>query len=69
MLRAPWGNYAFNRAIRDDLGLTDPVFQRRLDERGIDPDEQPEDTGTMWIDNVWHGRAWSREAVRASENW
>lgn len=63
-------NYAFYRGIGADLGLTDPVFRRRLAEQGIDPDKQPEEAGAMWIDNVWHGRAWSWEkAVWAREKW
>ena len=52
-------NYAFYRGIGADLGLTDPVFQQRLKEVGIDPKTQPEEAGAMWIDSVWHGRAHS----------
>lgn len=63
-------NYAFYRGIGADLGLTDPVFQKRLAEQGIDPKTQPEEAGALWIDNVWHGRAWSWEkAVWAREKW
>lgn len=63
-------NYAFYRGIGADLGLSDPVFQRRMAERGIDPKKQPEEAGAMWIDQVWHGRAWSWEkAVWAREQW
>lgn len=63
-------NYAFYRGIGADLGLTDPVFQKRLKERGIDPEKQPEEAGAMWIDSVWHGRAWSWEkAVWARQKW
>lgn len=63
-------NYAFYRGIGADMGLTDPVFQRRLKERGIDPKKQPEEAGAMWIDNVWHGRAWSwDQAVWARHKW
>ena len=51
-------NYAFYRGIGAELGLTDPVFQKRLQEDGIDPAKQPEEAGAKWIDNVWHGRAW-----------
>ena len=57
------GNYAFYRGIGADLGLTDPVFQRRLAEAGIDAKTQPQEAGAMWIDNVWHGRAWSWEKI------
>lgn len=50
-------NYAFYHGIGADLGLTDPVFQKRLKEAGIDPKTQPNEAGRKWIDNVWHGRA------------
>jgi isopentenyl diphosphate isomerase/L-lactate dehydrogenase-like FMN-dependent dehydrogenase len=56
-------NYAFYRGIGADLGLTDPVFQKRLAEVGIDPAKEPEKAGAMWIDSVWHGRAWSWEKI------
>ncbi|KKY37977.1 putative l-lactate dehydrogenase [Diaporthe ampelina] len=63
-------NYAFYRGIGADLGLTDPVFQKRLKERGIDPQREPEEAGAMWIDSVWHGRAWSWEkAAWARKKW
>ncbi|KAF9270859.1 FMN-linked oxidoreductase [Marasmius fiardii PR-910] len=45
------------RGTGADLGLSDPVFQKRLREMGIDPKKQPNEAGTAWIDNVWHGRA------------
>ncbi|KAK3171127.1 hypothetical protein OEA41_003211 [Lepraria neglecta] len=57
------GNYAFYRGVGADLGLSDPIFQRRLAEAGIDPVKQPNEAGAMWIDNVWHGRAWSWEKM------
>lgn len=41
------------------MGLSDPVFKTRLAEAGIDPVAQPEAAGALWIDNIWHGRAWS----------
>ncbi|TID15554.1 FMN-dependent alpha-hydroxy acid dehydrogenase [Venturia nashicola] len=56
-------NYAFYHGTGADMGLTDPVFQKRLKEAGIDPDKQPNEAGAMWIDNVWHGRAWSWEKM------
>ncbi|KIY00091.1 uncharacterized protein Z520_03776 [Fonsecaea multimorphosa CBS 102226] len=56
-------NYAFYRGIGADLGLADPVFQKRMEEAGIDPKKQPEEAGAMWIDNVWHGRAFSWEKI------
>jgi isopentenyl diphosphate isomerase/L-lactate dehydrogenase-like FMN-dependent dehydrogenase len=63
-------NYAFYRGIGADLGLSDPVFRRRMAERGIDPEKQPEEAGAMWIDQVWHGRAFSWDkAVWAREQW
>lgn len=57
-------NYAFYHGIGADLGLSDPVFQQRLKEAGIDPEKQPNEAGAMWIDNVWHGRAhtWEKAA-------
>ncbi|TVY58668.1 putative lactate 2-monooxygenase PB1A11.03 [Lachnellula cervina] len=30
---------------------------------GIDAKEQPNEAGALWIDNVWHGRAWSWEKM------
>lgn len=56
-------NYAFYHGIGADLGLSDPVFQKRLAEDGIDPKKQPNEAGAKWIDNVWHGRAWSWEKM------
>ncbi|KAF2083841.1 FMN-dependent alpha-hydroxy acid dehydrogenase [Saccharata proteae CBS 121410] len=55
-------NYAFYHGIGADLGLSDPIFQKRLKEDGIDPKTQPNEAGAKWIDNVWHSRAhdWSR---------
>ncbi|KAG4414204.1 hypothetical protein IFR04_012651 [Cadophora malorum] len=54
-------NYAFYHGTGADLGLSDPVFQKRLKDAGIDPIKQPNEASAMWIDNVWHGRAWSWE--------
>lgn len=57
-------NYAFYRGIGAELGLTDPVFQKRLAAKGIDPKKDPEHAAQMWIDeNVWHGRAFSWEKI------
>jgi isopentenyl diphosphate isomerase/L-lactate dehydrogenase-like FMN-dependent dehydrogenase len=56
-------NYAFYHGTGADLGLSDPVFQKRLKEAGIDPIKQPNEAGAMWIDNVWHGRAHTWEKV------
>lgn len=54
-------NYAFYKGVGADLGLTDPVFQKRLKERGIEPNSK--EAHALWIDNVWHGRAWSWEKM------
>ncbi|KAK5134232.1 hypothetical protein LTR08_006775 [Meristemomyces frigidus] len=56
-------NYAFYHGIGADLGLTDPVFRKRLAEDGIDPVTMPNEAGAKWIDNVWHGRAHSWEKI------
>lgn len=56
-------NYAFYRGKGADLGFTDPVFQQRLKEAGLDPEKDPEKAAAMWIDNVWHGRAFSWEKI------
>ncbi|KAK6007878.1 hypothetical protein QM012_004692 [Aureobasidium pullulans] len=56
-------NYAFYHGIGADLGLSDPVFQKRLAEDGIDPQKEPNKAGAKWIDNVWHGRAHSWEKM------
>jgi isopentenyl diphosphate isomerase/L-lactate dehydrogenase-like FMN-dependent dehydrogenase len=63
-------NYAFYHGTGADLGLSDPVFQKRLKERGIDPKTMPNEAGALWIDNVWHGRAhtWDK-AVWAMNLW
>lgn len=63
-------NYAFYHGIGADLGLSDPVFQQRLREAGIDPEKQPNEAGALWIDNVWHGRAHTWEkACWARDLW
>lgn len=63
-------NYAFYRGIGADMGLSDPVFRRRLEGAGIDPERDPRRAGAMWIDSVWHGRAWSWDkAAWAREQW
>lgn len=56
-------NYTFYHGIGADLGLSDPVFQKRMKKAGIDPVKQPSEAGAMWIDNMWHGRAWSWEKM------
>lgn len=60
-------NYAFYKGIGADLGLSDPVFQERLKDRGIDVNNMTHDekvqASAMWIDGVWHGRAWTWEKM------
>ena len=56
-------NYAFYHGIGADLGLSDPVFKKRLQESGIDATKSPNSAGAKWIDNVWHGRAHSWEKL------
>ena len=56
-------NYAFYHGIGADLGLSDPVFKKRLAQDGIDPQTKPNEAGAKWIDNVWHGRAHSWEKM------
>ncbi|KAG9190780.1 hypothetical protein G6011_08868 [Alternaria panax] len=63
-------NYAFYHGLGSELGLTDPVFQKKLKEKGLNPNTQPNEAGALWIDNVWHGRAHTREkAVWAMKLW
>lgn len=45
-------NYAFYHGKGADLGLFDPVFQKRLKEHGIDPVTQPNEAGALWTDHV-----------------
>ncbi|KAL4938989.1 hypothetical protein BDV06DRAFT_225434 [Aspergillus oleicola] len=56
-------NYAFYRGIGADLGLSDPVFQKRCKEEGIDIATDPVRASTKWIDSIWHGRAWSWDKI------
>lgn len=56
-------NYAFYRGTGADIGLTDPVFQKRCREEGIDPEKDIVAASTKWIDSVWHGCAWSWEKI------
>jgi len=59
------GNYAFyHEHGAGDLGLQDPVFQKRLKEAGIDPEKNPKEAGAKWIDeNIWHGKSHSWEKL------
>ena len=60
------GNYAFYHSHGvGDIGLNDPVFLKRLDEAGIDPQKEPEKAGAKWMDeNIWHGHSltWEKAA-------
>lgn len=56
-------NYAFYRGIGAALGLSDPVFQKRCREKGINIEKDPVAASTLWIDSIWHGRAWSWEKL------
>ena len=56
-------NYAFYHGVGTDIGLSDPVFRKRLAAAGIDPKTQPNEAGAKWIDNVWHGRAHSWDKI------
>ncbi|OZJ05611.1 hypothetical protein BZG36_01466 [Bifiguratus adelaidae] len=62
-------NYAFYFGLGADIGLTDPVFRRRLKEAGVDPAKDPQKVGQLWIDNVWHGKAhtWQKMAWAMKE--
>ncbi|KAF2677261.1 FMN-linked oxidoreductase [Lentithecium fluviatile CBS 122367] len=57
-------NYAFYHGTGADLGLSDPVFQQRLQDHGINPTTQPNEAGALWTDNVWHSRAHTWEKVQ-----
>lgn len=59
------GNYAFyHEHGAGDIGLQDPVFQKRLREAGLDPKKNPKEVGAKWIDeNIWHGKAHSWEKL------
>ena len=48
-------NYAFYKGIGAELGWSDPVFQKRMQERGWSKEKNPVETGQLWIDQVWHG--------------
>ncbi|KZO94006.1 FMN-dependent alpha-hydroxy acid dehydrogenase [Calocera viscosa TUFC12733] len=52
-------NYAFYYGIGNKMGWSDPVFQKYLEEKGIDPATDPQTAGRAWIDTIWHGKAHS----------
>lgn len=57
-------NSAFYYGRGAELGLTDPVFQKRLKEAGINPSKDPKAAGQKWIDSIWHGRPHSWEKTK-----
>jgi isopentenyl diphosphate isomerase/L-lactate dehydrogenase-like FMN-dependent dehydrogenase len=66
------GNYGFyHEHGAGDIGLKDPVFQKRLKEAGIDPGKSPKEAGQKWIDeNIWHGKAITWEKMKwTMEQW
>lgn len=56
-------NYGFYKGIGNDMGLTDPVFNKILQERGIDKNKDVKAAGRTWIDQIWHGKAFSWERM------
>lgn len=65
------GNYTFYKEHgASDIGLQDPVFQKRLKEAGIDPVKDYKLAGAKWGDAIWHGRAFTWEKAKWSmEQW
>lgn len=59
------GNYSFYHDHgAGDIGLQDPVFQKRLRECGLDPVKNKKEVGAKWIDeNIWHGKAHTWEKL------
>lgn len=47
------------------MGLSDPIFLKRLKEVGIDPKEDIKAAGRHWIDQVWHGKAFCWDDIPA----
>ncbi|KAJ9102586.1 hypothetical protein QFC21_002987 [Naganishia friedmannii] len=63
-------NYAFYKGIGAELGWSDPVFQKRMAERGLSKEKNPVETGQLWIDQVWHGKAFSWDDLpRVMKKW
>lgn len=63
-------NYGFYKGIGNDLGLSDPAFQKKLATLGIDPKKDPKAAGRAWIDSIWHGKAHTWEkAAWARDQW
>lgn len=48
-----------------DIGMNDPVFRKRLQEAGIDPNKEPQKAGAKWMDeNIWHGHSFTWEKTK-----
>lgn len=63
-------NYGFYRGTGTELGLSDPVFVKRLSQVGINAAKDPKAAGRHWIDQVWHGKAFSWADIPAiREKW
>ncbi|UZJ56297.1 hypothetical protein CBS101457_005617 [Exobasidium rhododendri] len=63
-------NYGFYRGIGTEIGLSDPVFLKKLQELGIDADKDIKAAGRTWIDQVWHGKAFSwKDITPIMEQW
>lgn len=47
------------------MGTSDPVFQKRIKEHGLDvaKREDAPKIGELWIDQVWHGKAFTWEKI------
>ncbi|EPQ32203.1 uncharacterized protein PFL1_00400 [Pseudozyma flocculosa PF-1] len=56
-------NYGFYRGIGAEMGLGDPAFLELLKQRGIDKDADAKAVGRTWIDQIWHGKAFSWERI------
>lgn len=59
-------NYAFYRGVGAEMGLSDPVFQKICkEERGLDITKEQDRIAAsqLWIDQVWHGHAFSWEKL------
>jgi len=58
-------NYAFYRGIGAEMGTSDPVFRQRIKEHGLDLEKQEDQAkiGELWIDQVWHGKAFTWEKI------
>lgn len=57
--------FLLSTGIGTEIGLSDPVFQKRLKELGIDPKKDMKAAGRHWIDQVWHGKAFSWNDIPA----